>query len=288
MKKTIAAITVGLTLLMTANPSEAVSITLYDGASNVTPDQYNSPSPWLNFASTTNGTQSVSGGVTTLNTDLSTTSNGIYAGYSNYNATVAGSTTSPFFTITPTTPVNSSFPSLDRNAGYTLSFTVKINSQFNNGTNGANRAGFSIIVLSSDKQGIELGFRDTEIFAQNNSSFNGGGEQIGSLSTLLGSLTTYDLTVSGNSYTLTSGSTSLLSGSLRDYTAATGFAGDIYRTSNFIFLGDDTTSARANISLANVSLTVPDQVPEPTTIPGMVLLVGGFWMLKKKYLQSAK
>lgn len=281
MKKTIAALTVGLTLLMTANRSEAVSITLYDGASNVTPNQYNSPSPWLNFASPNGGIQNAGGGVTNLNT---TSNNNVYAGYSNYNASINSNPS----VITPTTPVNSSFPSLDRNAGYTLSFTVKINSQFNDGPNGPNRAGFSVIVLSSDKKGIELGFRNTDIFAQNNSSFNGGGEQIGGLSTLLANLTTYDLNVSGNSYTLSSGSTSLLTGLLRDYTTATGFGSDIYKTSNLIFLGDDTTSARANIDLANVSIVTSEAVPEPSSIPCAVLLVGGFFVLRKKYAQLAK
>ncbi|AFZ26966.1 PEP-CTERM putative exosortase interaction domain-containing protein [Cylindrospermum stagnale PCC 7417] len=279
MKKIIAALTVGLTLLMTANRSEAVSITLYDGASNVTPDQYNSPSPWLTFTSLFGGTQGASGGVTNLDTS---TNNITYAGYSNYSVNA------------PTTPVNPLFPGLDRNAGYTLSFTVRINSQVNDGTNGANRAGFSVIVLSSDKQGIELGFRNNvgfindDIFAQNNSSFNGGGEQNTGVSALLGSLTTYDLNVFGSSYTLSNGANSLLTGSLRDYTAATGLGSQVYNTPNFIFLGDDTTSARANIDLANVSITVPDEVPEPSTIPSAVLLVGGFLVLKKKYAQLAK
>jgi hypothetical protein len=286
MKNKIAAITIGLTLLLTANKSMAGSITLYDGNSGVTPDQYNSPSPWLTFA-TTNlllptvlGTQTVnsSNNSTTLNSN-SANINTIYAGYSNYNS--------------PTTIGNSSFPTLDRNAGYQLTFTVKINSQSNSSST---RAGFSVIALSSDKQGIEIGFRNSDIFSQADSSFNTIGEQVNNtkvpnIATLLGSLTTYNLAISGNNYTLTSGTTNLLSGAIRDYTTATNFGTDVYRTPNFIFLGDNTTSARASIDLANVSLTtnsapVPFELSETVSICVLGAYGGlNYWLRKQKSKQ---
>ncbi|MEH2252601.1 choice-of-anchor Y domain-containing protein [Nostoc sp.] len=208
MRNKLVVLSVGLTMLLTGNGSMAGVITLYDGASGVTPNQYNAPSQWLNFGSLNGGTQSVSGGLTNLNTS---SSNVTYAGYSNYNVANPPVSSS---VITPTTLVNSSFPSLDRNAGYNLDFTVRINSQANNGTNGAYRAGFSFIVLSSDKQGIEIGFRNNDIFAQVNASFNSiyPAEQITSANSLLSNLTTYNLNVSGNNYTLTSNATTLLSG----------------------------------------------------------------------------
>ena len=168
-----------------------------------TPDKYNSPqlnnAPGLTFGSFNGGTQNANGSTTNLDT---TSNNNIYAGYSNYKFKSSASSS----VITPDTLINPSFPMLDRNAGYSLNFTVRINSQVNDGTNGANRAGFSIIALSSDKQGIEIGFRNNDIFAQNNSSFNGGGESYSSASTLLLNLTNYNLNVSGNNYTLSSGS----------------------------------------------------------------------------------
>jgi hypothetical protein len=284
MKNTIAAITIGITLLLTANKSMAGTLTLYDGTSGVTPNQYNSASPWLTFASPNGGTQTVNSSNNSTTLD-SNSANGIYAGYSNYNATINPLTSS---VITPTTLVNSSFPTLDRNAGYQLTFTVKINSQTNDGTNGANRAGFSVIALSSDKQGIEIGFRNSDIFVQNNSSFNGGGEQVTGLSSLLGSLTTYNLNISGNNYTLSSGVTNLLSGALRNYTSATGFGSDIYKTSNLIFLGDDTTSARASIDLANVSIAtpVPFEISEPVSIAVLGAFGGlNYWLRKQKSKQ---
>ena len=55
-------------------------------------------------------------------------------------------------------------------------------------------------------------------------------------------------------YELSSDGVSILRGRLRDYTA---FEGPVnpYRTPNFIFLGDDTGSARAVIRLMYVALT---------------------------------
>ncbi|MEH2417161.1 PFE-CTERM domain-containing protein [Nostoc sp.] len=251
MRNKLVVFSVGLTMLLTGNRSMAGVITLYDGAAGVTPNQYNPPSPWLNFGSPNGGTQSVSGGLTNLD---SSSSNNIYAGYSNYNVANPPVSSS---VITPTTLVNSSFPSLDRNADYNLNFTVRINSQVNDGTNGSFRAGFSVIALSSDKKGIEIGFRNNDIFTQVNSSFNSisTAEQKTGVSSLLSSLTAYNLNISGNNYTLTNGATTLLSGLLRDYTTASGFGSDVYRTSNFLFFGDDTTSARANIDLQSITLT---------------------------------
>ncbi|MBO3458907.1 PEP-CTERM sorting domain-containing protein [Aetokthonos hydrillicola Thurmond2011] len=273
MSTKLAVIITAFSLLMLNYPSLAASITLYDGASGVTPNQYpDVSSTFFTFNSPNGGTQQASGGVTNLNT---TANNSIYAGYSNYNNASL---------------VNSSFPSLDRNAGYTLSFTVKINSEADTADATHPRAGFSVIALSSDKQGIEIGFgfnNNTVIFSQDNSSFNQIGENYSSASTLLESLTQYDLTVSGSTYTLSSGSTTILSGALRNYTAATGFGSDVYRTSNFIFLGDDTTSANANIDLKYVALTtnsagVPYEFSPSLGILALAACGGVTHLMKKK------
>lgn len=287
MKNKIIALSVGFIILLTANRSIAGVITLYNGTSGVTPNLYNSPelnnSPALTFGSPNGGTQSFSNGVTNLNTSASN-NNGIYGGYSNYNLTTSASPS----VITPTSLVNSLFPSIDRNAGYSLTFTVKINSQVNDGTNGAYRAGFSVIAISSDKQGIEIGFRNSDIFSQASSSFNSIGEQVTNVSSLLSSLNTYTLNIVGSNYTLTNNTTTLLSGVLRDYTTASGFGSDVYRTSNFIFLGDDTTSARADIDLQSISLDnntagVPYNF---SATPGILAVIAGGalhnWLKNKK------
>lgn len=267
VKTALAAITVSLTLLAGVNRTEAVQVTLYNGQLGGTP----SSQGWL-ILGNIGATENASGGVTNLN---SISSNNIYAGYSNRNVSVSLFPLS----ITPTTPVNPSFPTLDRNTGYTLSFTVQILSQANDGPNGPNRAGFSVIALSSDRQGIEIGFRNSDIFSQSGPSFTVGEiNNSPTIAPLLSALTTYNLNVLGNTYTLTSGATNLLSGSLRDYTAATGFASNIYRTADFVFLGDNTTSARANINLSAVSVNTDPAAAVPYEFsPTIGILILGAW-----------
>ena len=252
-------------------PVGAVTITLYDGAAGTTPNSYTS-TPYLNF-SNSGGSQTASGGVTNLDTS---SSESVQAGYSNYNSSGL---------------VNSLFPVLDNNAGYTLSFTMKVNSQTNNGSNGDYRAGFSAIVLGSDKKGIELGFRNPntntnipDIFSQNSATFNTSGERNASLGGILSNLSTYNLTILGNGYTLTNGGNTLLSGLLRDYTSAVGLLTDVYRTPNFIFLGDNTISAGANVDIQSITLTTTDAtaVPEPSSMVGIGLAIGFAARLRRK------
>jgi hypothetical protein len=52
----------------------------------------------------------------------------------------------------------------------------------------------------------------------------------------------------------------ILSGPIRDYTAFNGFPNP-YRTPNFCFLGDDSSSAGAMVNIADVTL-----VPAPTLV----------------------
>ncbi len=241
---------------------------LYDSAAGTTPN--GGASPYLNFANIGSGSQSFGSGVTTLNTIVPEAT---YAGYTNYNA--AGTA---FF--------NPLFPVLDKNNGYTLSFTVKINSQTNNGTNGANRAGFSVLILGSDKTGIEIGFRNPntqnggatpDIFSQRDASFTVG-EQNTHLKGILSQLNTYDLIVLGNNYTLKNGDTKLLAGALRDYTAAAvpNTLTAAYGLANFLFLGDNTTSAGANVDIRNVTLITNSAtaVPEPSNSIGIGMAIG--------------
>lgn len=276
---TATAIAFGLTLTVKVNPTKAIMLTLYDGTSQpVTPNNY-SPQ-YLEFGAT-GGTQTYIG--TSQVTNLNTTDNiGTYGGYSNYNVTASASPSPPFFQVTPTTFVNPSFPTLDRTAGYTLIFTVQIVSQTNSSLD---RAGFSVIALSNDKQGIEIGFRTSNIFAQE-TGFTAA-EGVSGIDSLLGQLTTYELSVLGSGYTLSAGGTPLLTGSLRDYTTSTGFASAIYNTSNFIFLGDDTTSAQANINLQNVTIDASAVPFEFSPVAGLAILAGlggldWWWKQKQK------
>jgi uncharacterized repeat protein (TIGR01451 family) len=147
---------------------------------------------------------------------------------------------------------------LDRSRGYTVRFTAQVLAETHNTDH---RAGFSVIVLSQDRRGIELGFWENAIWAQE------GGEATSALFTRAENATfdttqglvAYELTVRGGMYTLAA-DTVILSGTLRDYMAFAGFP-DPYETPNFLFLGDDTSSARAKIRLGAVSVVTNTVLP---------------------------
>jgi hypothetical protein len=199
--------------------------------------------PWLSYADNgllTGGSASQStipAGVR-LQSDLA-----VSAGYSNHN----------FLGLK-----NSAFPTLNRTNGFELSFALAIDSE--NHTR-PDRAGFSVLMLGSDRRGIELGFWTNEIWAQNSSPLFTHGEGIALDTTLQRS---YSLRITDDTYSLFAGTTTLLSGSVRDYTA---FAGLPYTLPNYLFLGDNTSSGSANIQLGIVTLQSNlTAVPEPSSL----------------------
>ncbi len=209
-----------------AAPTCASTSTLYDGALGGTPDTQGLLYPQT-FA--VSATQTFSNGLTILDT---TPLQSDLAGYVGDPARV---------------------PALDRTSGYTLTFGVQVVSEAH-GNN--NRAGFSIIALSQDKLGVELGFWSDHIWAQ-----EGGTDpnlfthaEDAPFTTTTG-LISYTLAIHGGTYALAANGAPILNGNLRDYTAFAGFP-DPYETPNFIFLGDDTSSAKAKIRLAAFAVTV--------------------------------
>jgi len=226
-----------LTLIVVACPSArratAAIITLYDATLGGNPDSQG----WLTRSGDAGAVETVSPNGTSLDT---TAAANIQSGYSNLFSLLGGS-----------------FPALDRQSGYRLRFTVQLGSESH--TSG-HRAGFSLIALTDDQKGIELGFWQDEIWAQ-----EGGA---GNLFTKAESAafdttqtTTYDLTIVGDNYTLASGGGPILANQVRDYTAFVGFP-DVYEIASFLFLGDNTTSAQAQVTISLVTLTTPAP-PQP-------------------------
>ena len=216
----------------------STTYTLYDGNLGGTPDTQSFL--YLNLPVGT-ATQSENGGVTTLDTTI--VNMGAYAGY---------------FGDANTVP---DIPTLDRTTGYTLTFTAQIETEAHANNN---RAGFSVIILSDDKKGIEVAFWENEIWVQDDDAVNPADlftHAEGVVYSTTAVLETYNLTVFSDTYTLTVGSSTILTGRLRDYTNFTGPI-DPYETPNFIFLGDNTTSAEARIRLSYVAVTTAD--PPPT------------------------
>ena len=220
---------------------------LYDGTSGVTPDEEGSTpgSPWFSYTTldaippTNNATQIISGSATLLDSAIANDTT-TYAGYNNYNVSQ--------------NLVNPQFPALERSSGYVLAFTIRIPVEV---TTNPNRAGFSVIAQSSDvaagvPSSIELGFQDGRVFAQDE-GFEAAEATKGFNPVGRATFTRYELEVQGDSYQLRANGRTILSGSLRDYTAFEGPI-DPYETPNFIFFGDDTTSARARVEIASIQL----------------------------------
>ena len=144
-------------------------------------------------------------------------------------------------------------PSLNRADGFQLTFDLRVISE-NHGSNN-DRAGFSLILLSEDLYGLEIAFWENEIWVQEgNSNLFVHAEGVPYVTTL--ALTTYDLTFIDDTYLLAANGVPLLSGNLRQYTdwiAPFGLP-DPYEQANQLFLGDDTTSAGAEVWLGDVSI----------------------------------
>ncbi|NDJ16205.1 hypothetical protein [Myxacorys almedinensis] len=171
--------------------------------------------------------------------------------------------------------------SFDRSAGYTLRFDLQLlsenhanpNAQNNPGTDSiSDRAGLSIIALSSDQQGIELGFWDNEIWAQEDGAIKADptlaptGTRFthaeGASFNTQAAIAQYELSILNNAYYLYANGNygaPLLTGRLRNYAAE----GSPYTIPNFLFVGDNTTSAQGSFKLAQVDVSNSAITPVP-------------------------
>jgi hypothetical protein len=222
---------------LTRQQAANAPIILYDGALGTRPDQQSFMYRAINGVNPLAGaqaTQTLTDSATILDT---TPQKNDLAGYALTNAT-------------------SALPVLNRTHGYTISFTLQIEQETHTSND---RAGFSVIALSSDKKGIEVAFWKDQIWVQNdgaaeppNGTLFTHGEGVAFDTTRLIS---YTLSIAGDSYSLASGGATILHGQVRDYTAweAPLGAPNPYRTPNLLVLSDDSTSSSARIKLAFVA-----------------------------------
>jgi hypothetical protein len=243
-----------------AAASPAGAQILYQAGAGQTPET----SGWLTYAdSNFSGNYFTASASSTL---LDTTAaSSVQAGWSNYSFTGV--------------PVNGGFPALNRTDGFALNLTLRFDSATSTSTD---RGGLSVILLGSDHKGIELDFTSTttpgefEVFAQEDGS---GGSTLftrgeSSLLTSPASLTDYSLSIAGDGYTFRSGASILLSGAVRDYSAFPNPPfpiADPYELSNYLFVGDNTTSASSAFAVSAIAV-----VPEPVTMafmPAMLLVL---------------
>jgi len=232
----------------------AKTLVLYDAASGAIPG-----APLLSFIDfpTSAASPTYADGVTLMDTAA--------AGSDTYAGWIANAETTP------------GFPILDRTDGFQLDVTLQVEDESHTSNH---RAGFSIIILSEDAKGIEVAFWENEIWVQSDDTTGGlfrHGEGVAFATTA--GLIDYRITIVGDTYTLSADTQTLLSGPVRDYSAFEGFP-DPYETPNFLFLGDDTTSAQGRVRLSFISITGTEPVvptalvtststdaPLPTTSP---------------------
>lgn len=145
-------------------------------------------------------------------------------------------------------------PPLNRLAGFNLRLRFRLPAEHHARDD---RAGFSVIVLDAARRGVELGFWTNQVFAQADQPLFTRAESVAH---------PFDaapveavLSLQAAHYRLFVNGTPLLTGPVRDYTAFTGFP-DVYETPNFIFLGDDTTSAAAEVEIYSVALILPPRL----------------------------
>lgn len=239
---------VGACVIVASCSPGAHSAILYDGALGTLPDQQGFTYLNLPVGSVT---PQVAGGATTL--DSFTPGMGPQAGYLRFS------------------PI-----ALDRNAGYRLTFSVEITQA---AQSNPERAGFSVIAIGNDvaagvPSSIEIGFQDNRVFSQNDAPlFGNPAAEESSFDAVGVGFVDYELSVFGSGYELRAGGTPILSGSLKDYTAFAGFP-DPYESANFLFFGDNSTSASANVRFRSASITA---IPEPSSA-ALVMLAGLFSM----------
>jgi hypothetical protein len=221
--------------------STSYTLTLYDAALGGTPETQGRLAYRDSRAAA--ATQSFIGGATTLDTMAN-------------QADAAGYFADP-----------RALPALDRQRGYALRFRVQLLEEYHDdsdkdGDGVGDRAGFSVIALSSDTTGIEIGFWKDQVWAQQDGAAEPPAGTLfthaeGAAFDTTSAMADYTLAVRGDEYELSGDGVLILRGRLRDYTS---FEGPVnpYRTPNFLFLGDDTGSARAVIRLAYVGLTTND------------------------------
>lgn len=172
-----------------------------------------------------------------------------------FDTTLAGTDT--YAGWVASTAATNGFPILDSSIGFQVNFTLQIDSEIHESNN---RSGFSIILLDQNAKGIEMSFWQNEIWTQNDDATGGlftHGESVAYDTSA--ALVEYQLTMIEDTYTLSGNSQLILSGSVRDYSAFDRFP-DPYETPNFLFLGDDTTSAQGRIRLRFLSVTGTEPV----------------------------
>lgn len=217
---------IALFIIAALSPLCAATVTLYDATGNQAPSAFG----WT-LAGFGSFTESIANDRATLTTAGTPDLN--RAGYSRLT---------PF--------------SLDRNTGYELTFDLRLLAESHQSND---RAGLSLTIIGNDLLGIELGFWTDRIWAQNEGATKPPRfTQAESAAFDTTQRTIYRLLIRDSTYLLSAGNTTILTGALRNYSPE----GLPYSVTNFLFVGDNSTSASATTEWYAATLS---DIPEPST-----------------------
>ncbi|MGR8948036.1 MAG: choice-of-anchor Y domain-containing protein [Gammaproteobacteria bacterium] len=161
-------------------------------------------------------------------------------------------------------------PTLSRHDGFEVSFSLQILAENHaprddNGDGKLDRAGYSVIVISEDLSGLELGFFENKVWAYEDGQTNPGDLFTQAENALFDTTEMIDYRLSGDTggYSLFANDVNILNGDWRQYSASSFFP---YDNPSSLFFGDDTTSASSSVLLTDISVQV-GPFPEPTPVP---------------------
>lgn len=261
--------------------SPVIAVTLYDASLGTVP----AAQSWISFAET--GSTIV---YENSATRITTTNNfGLRSGVSS-ELTAGGLFQHPLM------------PILDRHNEFDVRFSLQILSETHNVNRDDNndglldRAGFSVIILSQDLRGIEIGFFVDKIWAYEDDKTNAGDKFTQAESVLFDAtqLTNYRLVGSAGGYTLYADGVNILSGPWRIYhpSGVSPFT-DPYDNPSFLFFGDNTQSASSDVLLGTISVALgpfAEPVPSPYAVPvpplALMMMLGGIMLSAVKKISK--
>jgi hypothetical protein len=236
-------------VLLTLSGTLSAQVVLFDGNLGSTPSAQGWP--FIGNPPTTHSvTQVASPGFTTVDSRNPITDQGGYF------------SEDPIFGIF----THPNMPITDRSVGYTVRFDVRVAHESHvlgpagddNGDGLEDRAGFSVISISEDLEGVEIAFWQDRIWVQDDDSQSPSDlftQAEGTSFDTTAAILQYELRVLDSLYQFVPGGgvAPLLQGPLRNYT---NFAGSIdpYEIPSFLFFGDDTTRAEAEFEIARIEV----------------------------------
>ncbi|MEM7465919.1 MAG: hypothetical protein AAF387_03440 [Pseudomonadota bacterium] len=247
------------------SPVSALTVLLYDGALGTTPDQQ----AWIpaGIPNPPAVTPAHNGQGVVIDTAASSSDTFGYFSEDPFTGT---------FLINPNMPV------IDRAENFSIEFQLQVISEAHQNIN---RAGFSVIVISQDLQGIEISFFEDEIWAQ-----GVGFVKQESVARNTQNFAYYRIVATEQSYTLQARASegenysNILTGPWRNYNpTGINVLRDPYNNPSFLFFGDNTTSAAGAVVLGDIRM-VTGPLPEPAEVvtvpyPAVMVFLFGIFLI---------